>query len=183
MRAQLTNALVEGDSTVKVTGARSGTPQMGTTLTMALVVWPIAYVAHVGDSRCYLQRGGELRRLTTDHTLAQRLAEVSPEAIDDHSRLHHILWNSLGASEDLPKPEIQKLTLQSGDLLLLCSDGLTKHLTDAQIAEVLAGGSSAPQRCQMLIERANAGGGGDNITAVVASFHAEMEAGSDADRD
>jgi len=69
--------------------------------------WPIIHVAHVGDSRCYLLRDGELRRLTTDHTLKQRLAEVSPEALDDHSRLHHTLWNSLGASQDLPKPEFR----------------------------------------------------------------------------
>lgn len=171
VRDQLTSALVEGDSTVRTTGARSGTPQMGTTLTMALVVWPIAYVAHVGDTRCYLYRGGELRRLTTDHTLAQRLLEVSPEAIDEKSRLHHVLWNSLGASQDLPQPEIQKLTLQSGDLLLLCSDGVTKHLSDAELARLMAGTMTAEQRCAILVERAIAGGGTDNVTAVVASFH------------
>ncbi len=173
VRDQLTNALVEGDSSVKVTGARTGTPHMGTTLTMALVVWPIAYVAHVGDTRCYLLRSGELRRLTTDHTLAQRLADVSSEAIDDTSRLHHILWNSLGASEELPQPEIKKLTLQVGDVLLLCSDGLTKHLDDAQIARILAGSAKPEQRCAMLVERANAAGGADNITAVVANIQAE----------
>lgn len=173
VRDQLANALVEGDTTVRVTGARSGTPQMGTTLTMALILWPVAYVAHVGDTRCYLYRAGELRRLTTDHTLAQRLAEVSPEAVDEKSRLHHILWNSLGASEDLPQPEIQKLTLQSGDVLLLCSDGLTKHLSDAQLARLLVGSARAEQRCAMLVDRANAAGGADNITAVVANIHGE----------
>lgn len=173
VRDQLASALVEGDSTVKITGARSGTPQMGTTLTMALVLWPIAYVAHVGDTRCYLYRSGELRRLTTDHTLAQRLAEVSPDSVDETSRLHHILWNSLGASADLPQPEIQKLTLQSGDVLLLCSDGLTKHLSDAQIARLLAGSAKAEQRCAMLIDRANAAGGVDNITALVANLQGE----------
>jgi protein phosphatase len=170
VRDQLNNALVEGDSTVKSTGARSGTPQMGTTLTMALVMWPIAYVAHVGDTRCYLYRDGELRRLTTDHTLAQRLQEVSPGTVDETSRLHHVLWNSLGASQDLPQPEIQKLTLQSGDVLLLCSDGVTKHLKDTELARLLTGSVSAEQRCAMLIERANGGGGTDNMTAVVASF-------------
>lgn len=172
VRDQLANAMVEGDSSVKLTGAQSGTPQMGTTLTMALVVWPIAYIAHVGDTRCYLHRAGELRRLTTDHTLAQRLAEVSPEAIDETSRLHHVLWNSLGASPELPQPEIQKLALQPGDTLLLCSDGVTKHLNDATLSRLLAGSASAEQRCAMLLERANAGGGTDNMTAVVASFPA-----------
>ncbi|RYZ02357.1 MAG: serine/threonine-protein phosphatase [Myxococcales bacterium] len=170
VRDQLNNALVEGDSTVKSTGAESGTPQMGTTLTMALVVWPIAYVAHVGDTRCYLYRGGELRRLTTDHTLAQRLQEVSPGTVDETSRLHHVLWNSLGASQELPQPEIQKLTLQHGDVLLLCSDGVTKHLNDTELSRLLNGAVSAEQRCAMLVERANGAGGTDNMTAVVASF-------------
>jgi PPM family protein phosphatase len=171
VRDQLTTALVEGDSTVKVAGARAGTPQMGTTLTMALVVWPIAYVAHVGDTRCYLYRDGKLQRLTTDHTLAQRLLQVSPGTIDETSRLHHVLWNSLGASEEIPQPEIQKLTLQADDVLLLCSDGVTKHLSDSELTRLLTGAVTAEQRCAMLIERANAGGGTDNLTAVVASFH------------
>ncbi len=170
VRDQLASALVEGDSTVKTTGARSGTPQMGTTLTMAFVVWPIAYIAHVGDTRCYLHRDGELRRLTTDHTLAQRLAEVSPDAIDETSRLHHVLWNSLGASQDLPQPEIQKLTLQTEDALLLCSDGVTKHLNDSDLARLMTGSVTAEQRCAILTERAIAAGGTDNVTAVVASF-------------
>lgn len=173
VRDQLASALVEGDSTVKLTGARSGTPHMGTTLTIALVLWPIAYVAHVGDTRCYLYRSGQLCRLTTDHTLAQRLQEISPETIEDTSRLHHVLWNSLGASEELPQPEIQKLTLQSGDTLLLCSDGVTKHLNDAELTRLLAGAVGAEQRCAMLVELANGEGGTDNMTAVVASFQAD----------
>lgn len=171
VREQLATALVEGDSTVKLTGERVGSPHMGTTLTMALVTWPVAYVAHVGDTRCYLYRAGELRRLTTDHTVAQRLADLSHGAVDETSRLHHVLWNSLGASQDVPQPEIQKLTLVSGDLLLLCSDGITKHLSDAELARLLSGSASAEQKCAMLIERGTAGGGTDNLTAVVASFH------------
>lgn len=172
VRDQLTNALVEGDSTVKLTGARDGTPQMGTTLTMALVLWPIAYVAHVGDTRCYLYRAGKLQRLTTDHTLAQRLQELSPGTVEETSRLHHVLWNSLGASDDLPQPEIQKLTLEAGDVLLLCSDGVTKHLSDAELSRLLTGAVTAEQRCAMLVERANGAGGTDNLTAVIASFQA-----------
>jgi serine/threonine protein phosphatase PrpC len=170
VREELATALQEGDSTVKLTGERAGTPHMGTTLTMAFVTWPVAYIAHVGDTRCYLYRAGELRRLTTDHTLAQRLAELSPGAVDASSRLHHVLWNSLGASPELPQPEIRKLTLVSGDLLLLCSDGITKHLTDAELSRLLSGSASAEQRCAMLIERGTTAGGTDNLTAVVASF-------------
>ena len=170
IRDELATAMADGDSTVKVTGARTGTPAMGTTLTLALLMWPFAYVAHVGDTRCYLHRAGELRRLTTDHTLAQKLSDASSEVVEADSRLHHILWNSLGASEDLPKPELRKLTLKAGDALVLCSDGLNKHVTDAQIAAVLDTPGSAKSRCQRLVDAANAAGGTDNITALIAQW-------------
>jgi protein phosphatase len=75
VRAQLSSALVAGDAQVKTTGAQTNTPHLGTTLTIALVLWPALYVAHVGDTRCYLLQSGTLWRLTTDHNLAQRLAD------------------------------------------------------------------------------------------------------------
>lgn len=168
VREELATAMVEGDAIVKTAGAQSSTPRMGTTLTMALVFGPIAYVAHVGDSRAYLLRAGQLSRLTRDHTLAQRLADESHEPIDPDSRLNHILWNSLGASDELPAPEIQKLVLEPNDVLLLCSDGLTKHVADPEIATILGTRTSAAERCAQLIDAANTAGGTDNITAVVA---------------
>lgn len=168
VRDQLSTALVEGDSTVRFAGAQAGTPQMGTTLTMALVLGRVAYMAHVGDSRGYVLHQGELRRLTRDHTLAQRLAEESAEPVGPESNLHHILWNALGATPDLPQPEIQKLVLDPGDVLLLCSDGLTRHVADPQIETILRAAVPARERCAMLVESANRGGGLDNITAVVA---------------
>ncbi len=168
MREELASAMALGDATVKNAGAHSSTPHMGTTLTLALLLGPIAYVAHVGDSRAYLLRKGQLSRLTRDHTLAQRLADESMQPIDVASRLNNILWNSLGATEDLPEPEIQKLNLEPKDALLLCSDGLTKHVTDEQIAMVLSSRAPVTDRCATLIELANAAGGSDNITAVVA---------------
>ena len=168
VREELAWAMVEGDATVKTAGAQTRTPRMGTTMTLALIFGPVAYVAHVGDSRAYLLHAGNLRRLTRDHTLAQRLADEAHEPIDPDSRLNHILWNSLGASDDLPEPEIQKLVLEPGDVLLLCSDGLTKHLGDAQIASLLGANASAAERCATLVEQANSAGGTDNITAIVA---------------
>jgi len=168
VREELASAMVEGDATVKSAGAQTGTPRMGTTLTLALIFGTVAYVAHVGDSRAYLLRAGQLSRLTRDHTLAQRLADEAHEPIDPDSRLNHILWNSLGATDELPEPEIQKLILEPGDVLLLCSDGLTKHLSDENIARLLALRASAPERCSVLIDQANSAGGTDNITAIVA---------------
>ena len=167
VRDQLSSALVAGDSTVKSAGVTSGAPHMGTTLTMALIVGPLLYVAHVGDTRCYLLRAGKLRRLTTDHTMAQQVEEASHEPLDATSHLHHILWNALGATEDLPKPEIKRLELLPGDALVLCSDGLTKHVSDDEIRRTLAEESAPGACCQRLVARANAEGGTDNITVVV----------------
>jgi protein phosphatase len=169
VREQLSSALVAGDSTVKAAGVESGSPRMGTTLTMALVHWPILYVAHVGDTRCYLWRRQQLSRLTTDHTVAQQIAEFSPEPVDPASTFHNMLWNSLGGSEQLPKPQVVKAQLDAGDLLLLCSDGLTKHVTDAEIAGVLASPEPNAARCARLVDRANAAGGTDNVTVVIAT--------------
>jgi PPM family protein phosphatase len=171
VRDQLSSALVVGDSTVKTTAANTGTPRMGTTLTMALVLWPDLYVAHVGDTRCYLSRSGQLRRLTTDHTVAQMLANAA-EPVHVASQLHHTLWNSLGGSAELPKPEISKVELELGDVLLLCSDGLTKHVTDDEIRALLSTEEPNAARCAKFVDRANAGGGSDNVTIVVATARA-----------
>ncbi len=169
LRDQLSAALVMSSSTVKAAGAQTGIPQMGTTLTMALVLWPALYVAHVGDTRCYLFRSGKLTRLTTDHTVAERMTAAAAEPIEPESQLHHILWNSLGGSSELPKPEMVKLDLELGDTLLLCSDGLTKHVGEEQISAYLRSDEPNPARCAKLVEQANAGGGSDNVTVLIAS--------------
>ncbi len=170
LRAQLSSALVASDKTVKSAGAYTSTPHMGTTLTVALVLWPALYVAHVGDTRCYLLQSGALRQLTTDHNMAQRVVDESPGPIDPPAHLQNILWNALGGTDELPRPEVAKVPLQLGDKLLLCSDGLNKHVTDAQIKRVLQSPGSCASRCAQLVELANAGGGTDNITAIVAEL-------------
>jgi protein phosphatase len=169
VRAQLSIALVVGDASVKVAAGGSATPHMGTTLTMALVLWPWLYVAHAGDTRCYFVREGQLSRLTTDHTMAQRIHDEGAEAVDPASALHHVLWNSLGGSPRLPEPQLVKLELRAGDRLLLCTDGLTNHVSDQQILTVLGAGEPNATQCSRLIELANAGGGSDNVTVLIAS--------------
>lgn len=150
---------------------------MGTTLTMALIMWPALYVAHVGDTRCYLYRGGKLARLTTDHTVAEQMARASAMPVDPRSHLNHVLWNALGASADAPQPEIRRHGLAPSDLILLCSDGLTKHVGDEQIAQCLSTPASAQERCAMLVARANAQGGTDNITVLLAELDAATTEG------
>ncbi len=147
---------------------------MGTTLTMAFVVGMRVYVIHVGDSRCYLLRKSELEQVTTDHTIAQQLVEsgkLAPEEARD-SHWSHLLVNALGGSEDILAPEIHWADLEPGDTLLLCTDGLTQHLTDEEILEILDDEKTIEKACRRLVESANAGGGSDNITAVLARFDA-----------
>jgi PPM family protein phosphatase len=169
VRDQLSSAILVGDATVKQTGAQTASPQMGTTLTLAFVLWPTLYVTHVGDSRCYLFRAGMLTRLTTDHTLAQKLSDDGIQPLDPESALNNVLWNSLGANEVAPQPQIWKQTLVAGDILLLCSDGLTKHLSDDEIRAVLGSGEASAAQCGRLIQHANERGGSDNITVVIAN--------------
>lgn len=167
VRDQLSSAVVMSDSTVRSTGASVGEPRMGTTLTMALVLWPMLYVAHVGDSRCYLLRSGVLTRLTTDHTIAQQIEDQGVAPLGADSGLHHLLWNSLGGSE-IAKPQTTKLRLEPADVLLLCSDGLTLHVSEDEIARTIATPERAEAICSKLVERAKAAGGSDNVTAVIA---------------
>ncbi len=182
VRTGLSNALVEGDAKVRREATARGTKSMGTTLTLGYVQWPQLYVAHAGDSRCYLLRGTRLSQLTTDHTLAEKLRAHSEQLeIDDSSPWHHILWNALGGGEHSAiEPEIHREELALGDTLLFCSDGLTKHVSDAAITATLLGGLRASASCDQLMRLALDGGGSDNITVVVARCKEPSDA-SDGD--
>lgn len=144
---------------------------MGTTLTMTFLIWPNLYVVHAGDSRCYLIRDMQVQRLTTDHTMARRMVEsggMKPEE-ESASRWSNVLWNVLGGkSEEEVKAEVQRVTLTYGDTVMLCSDGLHRYLSDDQIIDILENADNCEAACREFIELANAGGGDDNITVVVA---------------
>jgi PPM family protein phosphatase len=145
---------------------------MGTTITMAYVAWPHAYLVHAGDSRAYLYRDGELTQLTHDQTYAQALADagVLKEDEIEKSPLNHVLLSLLGCDPSQLNPEVSRHQLRLGDTLLLCTDGLTRHLDESQIAAVLASPRCSRVMCQQLIESTNALGGRDNTTVVVARF-------------
>ena len=143
---------------------------MGTTLTLAYIVWPTMHLLHVGDSRCYLLRDGAMTRLTVDQTVAQQMIDrnVPPERIAE--RWYHTLWNVIGGSERSVETSVQDVDLQLGDTVLLCSDGLTGHVEDDEILQMLKTGTSAAEQCQQFVDLANDRGGSDNITVVVARF-------------
>jgi protein phosphatase len=145
---------------------------MGTTLTLAYIVWPQVYVVHVGDSRCYLMRGGRLEQVTRDHTMAQRMVDegVMDAKTAEESRWSHALWNCLGGGSSELSPEAYKAGLHLGDTILLNSDGLTRNVSDKQIRSILDRAASAEEACHQLVNAANEAGGSDNITVVVARF-------------
>ena len=146
--------------------------EMGTTLTVAYIDWPALYLVHVGDSRCYLFRDGQLKQLTTDHTVAQYLSDagqLTPDRAQNGS-LQHMLWNSVSAAQTPPEPQVKRELLQSGDYVLLCSDGLIRHLTTAEIAGILSSESSVPEKSNQLIDETNRRGGRDNISVVIGYF-------------
>lgn len=145
---------------------------MGTTLTLAYVLWPHLHVVHVGDSRCYHLNSTRFEQVTTDHTRAQQLVDIGliePEEIE-RSPLRHVLWNAIGGTVSDVVPEVQERKLRIGDTVVLCTDGLSSHLDDARIVEILAMSNSARESTEKLIEAALEAGGQDNITVVVAEF-------------
>ncbi len=143
---------------------------MGTTLTMAYIIWPRMYVVHIGDSRCYLLREQVLSQLTNDHTVAQALVDRGTITAEQatNSPLGHVLVNSLGHGPAAFHPDVFKTELEAGDKVLLCTDGLSNQVGDDEIAAVLSNAVSAEDATRSLIDAANAAGGADNITAVVS---------------
>jgi serine/threonine protein phosphatase PrpC len=173
MRAGLANALEQADVELRrAAGTAPATArgrEMGTTVTLAYVLWPELYLAHAGDSRCYLFRRGKLERLTTDHTYAEHYRAAGAPALDTESPWHHMLWNALGGVRNsVLQPQTERVPLEPLDTLLLCSDGLTKHVPDSLISGVLAHEQDLEVGCQQLIGLANHGGGSDNVTVVLA---------------
>jgi len=137
-----------------------------TTLTMVILIWPRAYIVQVGDSRGYYLRKGRLKQFTRDQTMSELMVDegVMSEAEARDSGLDHVLSSAIGVDA---KPSIGLLDLEWGDTLLLCTDGLTKHLTDIAISEVLQRSGSAHDLCHQLVSTALERGGRDNITVVI----------------
>jgi PPM family protein phosphatase len=178
----LKEALVACQDSIKAVSARHPEMKsMGTTMTMAYIVWPRAFVVHVGDSRCYLLRDGELQQITTDHTMGAILAQVGEKPPDDarSSSMRHVLWNVLGGRSDELSVDLYKLTLQRNDTLLLCTDGLYGMVPDDELQSVLTSNRSAESACHKLLDMANTAGGSDNITLIVSRF---LAPGADDER-
>jgi serine/threonine protein phosphatase PrpC len=153
----------------------------GTTVVAFLVDGARIGVLHLGDSRAYLLRDGELRRLTHDHTLVQSLVDegrISEAEAATHPRRSWLVKTLQDSSS--PEPDLFTLDGSPGDRYLICSDGVTAVLGDAQLREVLADAADPAAAVAQLIEQANTGGGPDNITCIVADLLEDADAADDA---
>ncbi len=174
---ELVAAVAECERAVEMEAAENpDLAGMGTTLTMACLIWPRMYVVHVGDSRCYLLRNGQLSQLTHDHTAAQHLVDDGTFTAEQAARspLSHILVHSIGRPTAF-RPEVTRTNLEAGDRVLLCTDGLSSQVDDARIAELLGGAESADEATDALVDAANDAGGADNVTAVVSFCQPPIE--------
>jgi protein phosphatase len=145
---------------------------MGTTLTAVRSLGRDLMITHVGDSRAYLFRAGALHRLTRDHTYAQLLVDVGHLAPGDvaSSPHRHLLTNALGGSITDVQVDTDRVRLEDGDRVLLCSDGLTDLVDDATITSILKGTTRSNEACQRLVQQALDNGGRDNVTVIVAGY-------------
>ena len=140
---------------------------MATTLTMVCIRWPKAYIVHVGDSRGYRLRDGELELITKDQTMAQAMVDagaLSPSQAAQ-SQLNHVLYSALGASR--AEPFTVTTDVRWDDVMLICTDGITKHVSDEEIRDALRRSTGAETTARELLQLALDRGGSDNATLIV----------------
>lgn len=167
------NAVEKANSVVfETSNGDNNLEGMGTTLVSVLISGDRAVVANIGDSRLYTYKNGMLKQITNDHSFVQYLLDkgsINKEEAKSHPN-RNIILRALGVSEKV-EPEMFVLKDEDYDILLLCSDGLTTHLSDAEISDIIEENSSKTislkKKAESLIEKANYRGGVDNITAVL----------------
>jgi protein phosphatase len=146
---------------------------MGTTMTVGLIVGRELLIGHVGDSRAYLCRRDKFDQLTRDHTTSQELSDAGfiPAGTESTHRYRNFLTRALGGRGNQSHPDLHRLSLQDGDQLLLCTDGLSDAVDDAEMASILRKSATAKDACRALVDLALDHGGTDNVTVAVARCH------------
>jgi serine/threonine protein phosphatase PrpC len=145
---------------------------MGSTLTVSYSFGDDLFLFHIGDSRAYIFRDGEMKQLTRDQTMAQSLADaglISPGALPKH-RLRHVLTQVLGNEGSPLHTEVHHLQLKDGDRLLLCSDGLYDMVDHETLTHIMKQELNPQETCRALVEKALEKGGKDNVTVLVGSY-------------
>lgn len=164
----LHEAALAAHESLLVRAERDGTSRrIATTLTLFLGLWPHAYILQVGDSRCYMYLDGSLTALTRDQTLAEELVASGTltRTVAEKTRWTNVLSSAIGGEQ--ATPVVTRIQRDWGAVLLLCSDGLTKHVSDEKIEERLANMVSSRQVAEQLLQDALDDGGTDNISIVV----------------
>lgn len=140
---------------------------MATTLTMVCIRWPRGYLVHLGDSRCYRLREGRLELLTRDQTMAQAMVDAGALSEDQarRSSLKHVLYSAVGATR--AEPYTLSTDVRLDDVMVLCTDGVTKHVTDDELREALLEMESAETTVRQLLDLVLERGGSDNATLII----------------
>ncbi|KON89140.1 protein phosphatase [Sporosarcina globispora] len=149
---------------------------MGTTVVAAVCTDRFATIANIGDSRCYILNESGFQQLTEDHSLVNELVrsgQITREDAEHHPR-KNVLLRALG-TEAAVEMDIKTITFEEGDILLLCSDGLSNKVAVAEMSEILKSGRTLEEKASLLIEQANDNGGEDNITLVIAEYYEGSE--------
>lgn len=164
----LTGAALEAHAAVRERGVLDPDAQMATTLTLAVAVFPWMYVTQVGDSRCYRYWDGKLTQITRDQTIAQGLVDegIIPAEQLAKSPFSHVLSSAIGGDEAIPV--VSRIEIPRGCVVLLATDGLTKHVSTAEVKEQIAAMTSSEQLCRSLLDLVLERGATDNVTLIAA---------------
>ena len=178
----LTAAALEAHAAVREKRQKDPKGNMATTLTLAVAVFPWMYVTQVGDSRCYRYWDGKLTQLTRDQTIAQGLVDqgILPADRLAKSPYSHILASAIGGDEAVPV--VTRIEIPRGCMILLATDGLTKHVSNAEIQQQIEAMTSSEQLCRSLLALALERGGSDNITLIGARAPLRTPAGDSPGR-
>jgi protein phosphatase len=156
------------DKVYKTSIVKSNCLGMGTTLSMVLIKDGITHIGHVGDSRIYLVRDSKIKRLTEDHSLVAELIKagtIKPEEANSHPQ-KNVITRALGTEYNLD-PDVFQENIQSGDIILICTDGLSNAVNEEDMVYTIVNNPDLNEACRLLIDKAKENGGFDNITVVV----------------
>ena len=156
------------DKVYKTSIMKSNCLGMGTTLSMVMLKDGIAHIGHVGDSRIYLIRDNEIKKLTEDHSLVAELIKagtIKPEEANSHPQ-KNVITRALGTEYNL-EPDVSQGNIQCGDIILICTDGLSNAVDEEDMVYTVLNTSDLNETCELLISKAKENGGFDNITVVV----------------
>jgi protein phosphatase len=154
---------------------------MGTTVVMAVCTEEFITIAHIGDSRCYLLNEDGLAQITEDHSLVNELVrsgQISKEDAEHHPR-KNILLKALGTEQEVSE-DVQTLSWEKGDQILLCSDGLTNKIIDEELKDLLSSNKNVDEIANEMLELANDRGGEDNITLAILRHNSSYQGGGES---